>query len=203
VPEESHHFVRLLAQSPHRKAEVLITGIGRSSVGNALVPRLQAAAPSLVISSGFAGGLQPNLQTGDVLYEGADADMNRRLTGAGARRGRFACVDHVAVGAHEKIHLAESSGADAVEMESGHILRMCQAARIPCTVVRVILDTRDQDLPLDFNSVIRADGKVAPLKLAAAIARNPAIVKRLLALRQQTRIAATALGEALFAAIGP
>lgn len=203
VPEEAHHFVKLLAQAPPNRAEVLITGMGKSSVEKGLPKHLQAATPALVISAGFAGGLQPHLQTGHVIYESTDDNISTRLAGLGARQGRFVCADRVAVTAREKIQLGKSSGGDAVEMESGVIRAICTSVGVTCVTVRVILDTCAEDLPLDFNTVIRPDGKVAPLKLATAIAKRPATIKRLLALRKQTRIAATALGEVLFAAICP
>jgi hypothetical protein len=63
--------------------------------------------------------------------------------------------------------------------------------------VRVILDTANEDLPLDFNQLMTADQKMSYGKLALALAKSPGKVGALLRLRQQTEAAAGKLAEVL------
>src|SRR5258707_3839289 len=51
---------------------VLITGMGRRNAGEATRTALAGAKPGLVITAGFAGGLNPRLKPGDVVFD-ADA----------------------------------------------------------------------------------------------------------------------------------
>src|SRR6266436_4199340 len=99
--------------------EVLITGIGRENAERKLHAALKRGAYQLVLSCGFAGGLNPYLTAGTVLFAtDEDAGLTPTLLAAGACPVRFHCADRVAATVAEKRHLWESTGADAVEMES-------------------------------------------------------------------------------------
>ena len=101
----------------------------------------------------------------------------------------------------EKQALWKSTAADAVEMESGVIREICRAEEIPSTTVRVISDTAEEDLPLDFNALMTPDFRINFLKLGLAVARSPGKIPRLLRFQKQTAQAARALAAALAAAV--
>ena len=198
LPEEARPFRKLTAGRPDMR--VLVTGIGRRQAETSARAALAEQRPRLVITGGFAGGLDPALARGTVVFE-ADATfpLTDRLERAGARRVRFYCAARMAVTAAEKRRRREMTGADAVEMESAAIQAICREARLPCATVRVISDAADEDLPLDFNQFARADQTLDLGKLALAAIRQPWLVAPLLRLRRTTNEAAARLAAVLAA----
>jgi adenosylhomocysteine nucleosidase len=195
LKEEAGPFRRLAAGRP--RISILITGIGGRNAERAIREALAQERPDCVITSGFAGGVRPELPDGTVLYEGDLAELEPVLVANGARRGRFHCQDRVAVTAQEKGKLWRQTGADAVEMESGVIRAVCDQEAIPSATVRIILDTAGEDLPLDFNKVLTAGQRMHGGKLALAILKSPGKIGALRRLRGRTNAAAERLGEVL------
>src|SRR5581483_236998 len=129
VKEESKFFLPAEATGPWKR---LITGMGRKNTTESIRAALATARPPLVITAGFAGGLNPELRIGTVVFdEDAEAGLSSRLLALQAVPARFHCATRVAVTAAEKQELWKSSGADAVEMESAIIRTICREQRIP------------------------------------------------------------------------
>jgi len=176
----------------------LITGMGRRNASTRLREALTRVSPERVLTCGFAGALDPALKIGDVLFEeDFDAGFGGALRAAGARPGKFHCSVRVATTAGEKAGLRQSTGADAVEMESAVIRTLCREQHIPSATVRVISDTAQEDLPLDFNALMTAEQNLSMFKLAAALVKSPRAVPRLLELQRNTRLAARRLADVL------
>lgn len=196
---------------------VLVVGIGRRNAEKSIRNFLAVGSPrlDLVLTCGFAGGLQPDLEVGNVLFEIPDwktgfsesksgttdgkagVSLEKQLLAAGARPAKFHCADRVAVTVAEKQGLREKTGADAVEMESAAIHDVCREHGIPSVTVRVISDPADEDLPLDFNALSKPDKNLDYGKLALAIARSPGKIGALLLLQKKTRHAARQLAAVL------
>ncbi|MBN2507155.1 MAG: hypothetical protein JXQ71_10705 [Verrucomicrobia bacterium] len=197
---EAHPFRRRMAG--RGDVRVLVTGMGAANAERELRRVLAPALPAVVFTCGLAGGLDPDLAAGDVLYEAdAEGPCTAALRGAGARAARFHSARRVVVRASEKQALRAATGADAVEMESGVIRRVCREAGVTGVTVRAISDTAREDLPLDFNRVMTAGDRLDYVRLAAEVAAAPWRLGGLLALRRRSRRAARVLAEVLWQVI--
>ena len=196
VKEEANPFQR--AMGPSTQVRVLITGMGERNTRFAFEQALAEEKPGLVLTCGFAGGLRPELKTGTVLCQcKQDPELATRLEKAGARPGKFAFSNSVATTAAEKRTLWDKSKADAVEMESQVIQMICQEKNIPCATVRVILDSAEEDLPLNFNELMTQDQTLNYAKLGLILLRSPGKIRALLKLQKQSRAAAEKLSMVL------
>jgi len=195
VTEEAHPFQKLIGPRPDLR--VLLTGIGQRNADRTIRGALAEQLPKLVLTCGFAGGLNPELATGAVVFSADDSSLTPALLAAGARPAKFHRAEKVAVTAEEKRALWHSTGADAVEMESGVIRRICREHNIPGATVRVISDAADEDLPLDFNRLMNAEQNLSYGKLALALLKSPGKVSALLKLQKQMHAAAKKLAQVL------
>jgi adenosylhomocysteine nucleosidase len=178
--------------------EVLITGIGRENAERSLHRALKQNSYQLVLSCGFAGGLNPYLATGTVVFAtDEDAGLTAPLLSAGACPVRFHCHDRVAITVKEKRELWEATGADAVEMESQIIRAICRAHEIPSATIRVISDAANENLPLDFNIFMTAEQQLSYARLILALLGSPSKIPAMLRLQRQTHVAARNLAKVL------
>ena len=196
VKEEAAFFRP--GQGTSASVEMLLTGMGKKNAEKTFQQKIEATRPSLVLSSGFAGGLNPALSVGDVIFEeDSAANLSAALATLGAIPARFYCADRVAVTAEEKQKFRQETGCDAVEMESSVIRQICRDRKIPSATLRVISDAAGDDLILDFNQLMTREWKIDYFKLAWAILRQPAKIPGLIALQRQTAGAARKLGGVL------
>jgi nucleoside phosphorylase len=196
VKEEARFFQRLANGRP--EVQVLLTGMGSRNAERVVRSFLETARPGLVVSAGFAGGLKAGLARGTVLFSDApDAALEKALLAAGAERARFHFARRVVVNALEKKRLYAETGADAVEMESQIICAVCREHQVPSVTLRVVLDTAEEDLPLDFNELLTPDERMDMGKLVRVVIKRPGRIPALLALRKQSEMAARRLGEVL------
>jgi adenosylhomocysteine nucleosidase len=196
VKEEATPFRRTARGQPD--IEVVLTGMGARNAEKAIRAALTTGRPSLVLSAGFAGGLRPGLSSGSVVFSAeGQPELEKSLRGAGAKAAKFHFVARVATNASQKRELREQTGADAVEMESQVIRSICQEQGIPSATVRVILDTANDDLPLDFNELMTDDQELDGRKLARAVLKSPGKISGLLRLQKQSASAARRLAGVL------
>ena len=178
---------------------ILIVGIGHRNAGKSVREFLANHSPELVLTCGFAGRLNPALKLGEIVFETGNrkSGIGNKLVAAGAKPAKIFCADRIATTAAEKRKLRAETGADAVEMESAAIHAVCQERGIACVTVRVISDTADEDLPLDFNALAKPDQNLDFGKLFLAVAKSPGKIPALLALQRKTRFAAEQLAIVL------
>jgi len=225
LKEEAAPFLKIAASAPV-PVEIIIVGIGRRNAEKSAREFLAVHSPERVLTCGFAGGLNPELELGDVVFEignrrdelhesqaknedgnligdSWNSSLRKILIAADARPVKFFCADRIATTGAEKKRLRDETGADAVEMESGAIHAACRERGIPCATVRVISDTANEDLPLDFNALSKPDKNLDFGKLAWAIAKSPGKIGVLMALQKKTNFAARQLAAVLEKIIFP
>lgn len=194
VKEELKPF---LGTAAFLRATILITGMGAQNADRELRKLLTTLQPRLILTCGFAGGLNPTLPAGAVLFSGDENNLTQNLLAAGATPATFFCAKRVAITANEKSELHSLTKADAVEMESGVIRRIAQERGIPSATIRVISDAANEDLPLDFNSLMTPQSEIDLSKLILNLLLKPWKMPALLRLQKKTRNAAENLSRVL------
>jgi adenosylhomocysteine nucleosidase len=195
LKEEAAPFHKIAARHPG--VATLVVGMGRQNAERSVRSFLPGFAPEQVLTCGFAGGLNPDLKLGDVAFETSDETLRAKLLVAGAKPAKFFCADRIATTVAEKKALRDHTGAEVVEMESAAIQVVCAEKNIPCATVRVISDTANEDLPLDFNALAKPDKSLDFGKLAWAIAKSPGKIGALMELQKKTSFAARQLTDVL------
>lgn len=211
VKEEARFFLDQMvyhcdqaSKKPHRPLyQVWMTGMGRRNAVEGVRKAIALVQPKRVITSGFAGGLNPKLKFGTIVYEeDFNAGFAGQLEQAGAVKAAFYCHRRVAITAGEKAALWQSTGADAVEMESSVIRNICREQKIPSATIRVISDDASQDLPLDFNALMTPEDRIDYPKLVWAVLSRPGRIGKLMEFQRQTVEASRRLGAALAELLG-
>lgn len=201
---------------PELSVLVLETGVGMGSARTALEwvlskPMLEGVPyqPKLILSTGFAGGLQQSLKVGDLIVatEVIDTEGTRwPTTWPGElppgdwqpplHRGRLLSVSQLVGSPDEKRALGKRHDALAVEMEAAALAPLCLKHGIPFGCVRAMSDGVATELSPKLVSVL-AGGKVSPLRLLLAVLAAPRLLGELRRLARDTRRASEQLGKAL------
>ena len=151
----------------------------------------------MVVSAGFAGGLDPKLRRGDIVVADRILDESGRqcsidlaalppaATGS-AHVGCLLTVDRIICSAAKKRALGKKHGALAADMETMAVAEVCRRRETPFLAVRVISDAADDDLRADVESLLAQPN--GPARLAAAagsILKRPRSLVDLLRLRHR------------------
>jgi nucleoside phosphorylase len=196
VPHESRDFRRTAAA---RGVRVLHTGIGADAVARVLQPALNDVRPSAVVSSGFAGGLDPSLRVGDVIADvSVSSEELLRELPAEIRRGRIFTASSTVDSPEAKVRLYGETGAQAVDMETETIASECARAGIPLLVIRAISDAAGDEIPMPLEVAWDlAAQRPRPVRLCAYLVRNPRRIGGFVRFVRQTNLAAKNLGVVL------
>jgi nucleoside phosphorylase len=192
---------------------VFLTGIGIKSFDFESACCFVDGGVETVISSGLAGALSSGLAVEQIvvpkrvknLKDTAGLPVSADLAAAGERRGARAIAsmltaDHIVATHEEKSRLSQF--AEAVDMESFHVVAQFTGDKVPVAVIRAISDGSAEDLPIDFEKCITPEGRVKPGPLVSELLGRPTKLPGLIRFGRQSRSAAKQLATFLDGYIG-
>ena len=222
IPEERRPIARALAAAGARgRVRVVETGDGSVLASRGAREAIAAHRPSHVLGAGVAGGLSPELASGELVASERVLDaaeeapppdpelLARVVALPGIRPGTLLSVVTPALTAVQKAALAvraagaASAGSPAaVDMESAAWARACAEAGVPYVILRAISDTADEDLPGYLAGCMDAQGSIRRAAVASGALRHPGSIPALLRMRRRVAGCGRALGEAIAALAG-
>lgn len=192
-----------------RDVWLIQTAVGEQRAAAATAVLHDAGRFDLLLSTGCAGGLSPELLPGDLAIATAViGHLSRFETDSARREGARAAAECAALRATEgpvlcspralgsiaaKQDAARRTGAVAVEMEGAAIGAVAQRAGIAFGSVRAILDAVTTELPASGNLIDPSSGAVRPLAVVRYIARQPGAMSQLVGLRRMMSAAERSL----------
>jgi adenosylhomocysteine nucleosidase len=182
-----------------RENAVLVCGgIGAQAARRAAEAIIMLYRPELLVSAGFAGGLDPALRTGHALnprlvIDAGDGSRIDSGTGEGVLVSFAAVAD-----AEQKMNLARAYGADVVDMEAAAVSRCAQAHGVQFMACKVVSDSRDQRLP-PVARFVASDGTFQSFRFLAHVALRPWLWAGVGQLARNSTIAAQSLCKQLAA----
>ena len=195
-----------------RRVLLAANGAGFALAGRALETAIRALALAdlsssrleAIVSTGFCGGLAPELRLGGIVIadavSGADGEPVRcELPAAMPEQAAIGLVlsqDRVINTAEEKAHL-HASGAIAADMESAGLLVRAAKEKIPFYCIRVVSDTASESFFVDLNAMRSPEGRIARGKIVTYGLLRPAFWPKLWGLKKRADEAAARLGEFL------
>jgi len=167
LPAESAEFLRRLGNKSradrngisivrgtidHHTIEVLHTGVGEKICRQRIAKFLENQQLAFLISAGFAGALNDQLQPNEILLAKNFSTIDPKqaqslLSNVSIYADTMLTVPAVIDSSEERERIARESGAAAVDMETKFISCACAAHGIPLLSLRVITDTPTQPFP--------------------------------------------------------
>ena len=218
LPAESSEFLRRLRDrtSTERNGvrivggkiddqgvEVLHTGVGEKVCRQRVERFLQDQQFDLLISTGFAGALNDELQAGDLLLAKnfSTIDLNERrsfFSSFPIHTADLLTVAGLIDSSEERNRIARASGAAAVDMETEFIARACAEHGVPLLSLRVVSDTPRKPFPAPMKVLFDMERQRTDYRqLSLYVLKNPATLWRLIRFGIQVAHARKALTKAI------
>jgi adenosylhomocysteine nucleosidase len=119
-----------------------------------------------------AGQVEFDLHNEDWLAHVKDC-LSKNLT-VRTYTGKLAESKSIVASSHDKVEIADATGAIALDMESVAIARVAQAYDLPFLSIRAIADPLNMNLPKAVSHALNDQGDVVLSKLLTYLLRHPA-----------------------------
>ena len=218
LPAESSEFLRRLGNRSradrnglrivqgtieHSSIEVLHTGVGENTCKQRIGKFLENRQFDLLISAGFAGSLNDELQVNDLLLAKNFLTLNPKQAQASLSNVSIYPANMLTVFAmidsrEERERIGRESGAAAIDMETEFIARACAAHGIPLLSLRVITDTPTQPFPAPPGVLFDVQRQRTPIvAFAKFFVVNPKLIPSLIKFAKRIARARRTLTNAL------
>ncbi|MGE0606313.1 MAG: hypothetical protein AB7O62_04235 [Pirellulales bacterium] len=192
-----------------RHVVLLESGAGRDAARHGTQALIEGHRPQWIVSTGFCGGLQPQVRRGDIVMANSVADLQGRrlaidlkmsseaLAGLrGVHVGKMLTVDRVIRTPAEKRELGELHQALAVDMETSAVAEVCAREHVRFLAIRVVSDAMQDELPPDLDRLIQQPTTARRLGAAlGAIVNRPSSVKDMLKLKEDALVCSDKLAK--------
>ena len=176
---------------------VVCGGIGSEAARRAAQGAIMNYSPQFLISAGLAGALVSELKVGDTIFPATVIDardgsrhqtviQNAPVGNTSLGRTILASYPEIA-SVEQKLQLAKSYGAHAVDMEGAAVARAAQAHQLSFLAVKAISDDVNFELP-EMARFIR-DGHFGIAKFLLYIIPRPWLWLRVVRLARNARLA--------------
>jgi adenosylhomocysteine nucleosidase len=194
-----------------RRVLAVDAGVGSDAAAHATQRVIKKHQPVWVVSTGFAGALQPDLRRGHVIMAnhivdesgqefevGLKMDPEVMARTRGLHVGRLLTVDRLVRTTDEKRRLGELRAALACDMETAAVAAECQQSRTRFLSVRVISDAVNDELPSEIEALLQQHTMAGKLGAAAgALFRRPSSVKDMWRMHEEATKASDRLAKFL------
>jgi len=158
-----------------------------------------------LVSFGFAGGLIPGLRPGDVIVPRSVLVGEQALHADTALADRLGgMTDHVLIAgnavvarAEDKGRLHETTGAHAVDLETGAVASVASRSGLPFAALRAICDAAERDLPPAALVALDGRGMIGLARVVGSVMAHPGQVPGLIGLALDAAVARRALLDRL------
>ena len=188
-----------------RAMEIFHTGVGEKVCRQRMARFLQDRQLDCLISAGFAGALNDELDVGDLLLAQnfSTAELGRArslLVNLPIHVANLLTVPSMIDSNEERNKIARATGAAAVDMETEFIAHACAEHGVPLLSLRAISDTPRQPFPAPANVLFNIERqRTSVMTLVLYLCKQPTRLPGLIRFASQIARARETLTEALVA----
>jgi len=189
----------------NRAIEIFHTGVGEKVCRQRMARFLQDRQLDCLISAGFAGALNNQLNVGDLLlaqnFSTVELSKTRSLlVNLPIHVANLLTVPSMIDSNEERNKIARATGAAAVDMETEFIARACAEHGVPLLSLRVISDTPRQRFPAPAHVLFNIERqRTSVVRLVLYLLRHPTRLPGLIRFMSQITRARESLTKALVA----
>lgn len=222
LPMEAGHFIDRLSRVRRyssrsltvvegelegRVVAVLAGGVGRVACRRSVQHLLDGHRPRWLVSTGFAGALDPVLNRNDLIaprriIDGSLGAIEVELAAVESVPtirivDRLLLVDRVITAVAEKSELRAVHQADAIDMETFAAAEVARERRVPFVSMRVVSDDARSELPPEIGRLLNTSGTYRVGAALRALWGRPSTVKDFWSLHAHAQEAADRLADGL------
>ena len=189
----------------NRAVEIFHTGVGEKVCRQRMAQFLQDRQLDCLISAGFAGALNNQLNVGDLLlaqnFSTVELSKTRSLlVNLPIHVANLLTVPSMIDSNEQRNKIARATGAAAVDMETEFIARACAEHGVPLLSLRVISDTPRQRFPAPAHVLFNIERqRTSVVRLVLYLLRHPTRLPGLIRFMSQITRARESLTKALVA----